>query len=279
MKSELETQEEEKQSQVKSEQEAREEEKQSQVESEQEVQKEKRREDEGRGEEGKTGEEEEREKEVEAQEEQRREVRREERGSEERDVEPQQGGEERVDAQGRQGEEGDRVDAQGGRGRKEGETSDENSLHEESHASNRHMTWWRNAWWVRVNNGPHMRTARGRRRIWRAARQAAEQACHEEWVGETQRGEGEREERGARKERQQQQEQQRQQPVAIEIVFQPEHDPKLRLNLLPVRRVGGRNAKQAWLAAPRRAHHGCAGSSDYGGNCRSTQNRLSGADF
>ena len=88
-------------------------------------------------------------------------------------------------------EEEDRVDAQGGRGRKEGEMNDENLLHEESHVSDRHMTWWRNAWWVRVNNGPHMRTARGRRRIWRAARQAAEQDCHEEWVGETQPG-GER---------------------------------------------------------------------------------------
>ena len=119
-----------------------------------------------------------REKEVEAQQEQKREVRREERGSEERDVESQgrQGGQESVDAQGR-------------RGRKEVETNDENSLHEENHVSDRHMTWWRNAWWVRVNNGPNMRTARGRRRIWRAARQAAEQACHEEWVGETQRGE------------------------------------------------------------------------------------------
>ena len=169
-----------------------------------------------------------REKEVEAQEEQRREVRREERGSEERDVEPQggQGGEERVNAQGGQGEEKDRVDAQGGRGRKDGEMNGENSLHEESHTSDRHMTWWRNAWWVRLNNGPHMRTARGRRRIWRAARQAAEQVCHEEWAGEAQGREGEREGRGARKERQQQQ-----QRVAVEIVFQLEHEPKVRLNL------------------------------------------------
>ena len=86
--------------------------------------------------------------------------------------------------------------------------------------------------WVRVNNGPNMRTARGRRRIWRAARQAAEQASHEEWVGETQGGEVEREERGGgRKERQQHQERQQQQRVAVEIVFQPEHEPKLRLNL------------------------------------------------
>ena len=111
----------------------------------------------------------------------------------------------------------------GGRERKEGETNDENSLHEESHASDRYMTWWRNAWWVRVNNGPHMRTARGRRRIWRAARQAAEQACQEERAGEAQ-GREEREGWGARKERQQQQErQQRQQGIAVEIVFLPEH--------------------------------------------------------
>ena len=59
-----------------------------------------------------------------------------------------------------------------------------NSLHEESHVSNRHMTWWRNAWWIRVENGSHMQTARGRRRIWRAARRAAEQACDDGRVEE-----------------------------------------------------------------------------------------------
>ena len=46
-----------------------------------------------------------------------------------------------------------------------------NSLHEESHVSNRHMTWWRNAWWVRVNNGPHLQTARDRRRVWASSHQ------------------------------------------------------------------------------------------------------------
>ena len=30
-----------------------------------------------------------------------------------------------------------------------------NSMNEENDASNRHMTWWRDAWWVRVNSGPH----------------------------------------------------------------------------------------------------------------------------
>ena len=74
---------------------------------------------------------------------------------------------------------------------------DANSLHEESHVSNRHMTWWHNAWWVRVNNGPHLRTARDRRRVWRAATRAAQEVREtgkvagkerREWVkGETER--------------------------------------------------------------------------------------------
>ena len=52
---------------------------------------------------------------------------------------------------------------------------DVNSVHDGSHVSNRHMTWWRNAWWVRVNNGPHLQTARDRRRVWRAATRAAQE--------------------------------------------------------------------------------------------------------
>ena len=48
------------------------------------------------------------------------------------------------------------------------------------------MTWWRNAWWIRVNNGSHMWTARGRRRTWRAARRAAEQAHDDDRVEEAQ---------------------------------------------------------------------------------------------
>ena len=60
-----------------------------------------------------------------------------------------------------------------------------NSMHEESDVSNRHMTWWKNAWWIRMDSGPHMRTARGRRRIWRAARRAAEQACDDDTIQET----------------------------------------------------------------------------------------------
>ena len=38
------------------------------------------------------------------------------------------------------------------------------SVHEESHVSNRHMTSWRNTLWIRVVNGPHMRSARERRK-------------------------------------------------------------------------------------------------------------------
>ena len=60
-----------------------------------------------------------------------------------------------------------------------------NSMHEESDVSKRHMTWWENAWWIRMDGGPHMRTARDRRRIWRAARRAAEQARDDDRVEET----------------------------------------------------------------------------------------------
>ena len=71
-----------------------------------------------------------------------------------------------------------------------GQEEDTNSLYEECHVSNRHMTWWHNAWWVRVNNGPHLRTARDRRKVWRAATRAAQE------VRETGRGAGgEREKR------------------------------------------------------------------------------------
>ena len=46
------------------------------------------------------------------------------------------------------------------------------------------MTWWRRAWWIRANNGPHLRTARGRRRTWCAATRAVQ----ETHVTETDRG-------------------------------------------------------------------------------------------
>ena len=37
------------------------------------------------------------------------------------------------------------------------------------------MTWWQKAWWIRVDNGPHLPTARGRRRTWRAATRAVQE--------------------------------------------------------------------------------------------------------
>ena len=57
-----------------------------------------------------------------------------------------------------------------------------NSMHEENDVSNRHMTWWRDAWWVRMDNGPHFRTVRGRRRVWRAATRAAREARETERI-------------------------------------------------------------------------------------------------
>ena len=48
-----------------------------------------------------------------------------------------------------------------------------NSMREKNHVSNRHMTWWQKSWWARMDNGPHLRTARGRRQAWRAATRAA----------------------------------------------------------------------------------------------------------
>ena len=81
-----------------------------------------------------------------------------------------------------------------------------NSIHEENDVSNGHRTWWKNAWWIRVDSEPHLRTARGRRRIWRAARRAAEQARHDGRVEETQsfaeEAEGDKWRRKERRERQ-----------------------------------------------------------------------------
>ena len=50
------------------------------------------------------------------------------------------------------------------RKKKKKEEEDAISVHEESHVSSRHMTSWRNALWIRVVNGPHMRSARERRK-------------------------------------------------------------------------------------------------------------------
>ena len=56
------------------------------------------------------------------------------------------------------------------------------------------------AWWIRVDNGPHLQTARDRRRVWRAATRAAQE------VRETGKGAGrEREKRETGSNRKQQQ--------------------------------------------------------------------------
>ena len=98
-----------------------------------------------------------------------------------------------MSAQGERREERE-VEAQEGHERAEEVTTQEkcvgvkketNSMYEND-VSNRYMTWWKNAWWIRVDSGPHMRTARGRRRIWRGASRAAEQARDDERVEETQ---------------------------------------------------------------------------------------------
>ena len=68
--------------------------------------------------------------------------------------------------------------------KREGENR--NHFCEDSDVSNRHVTWWRKAWWIRIDDGSSMRSARGRRRVWRAARRAAEQARDGDRVEETQ---------------------------------------------------------------------------------------------
>ena len=66
-------------------------------------------------------------------------MRKEERGSEERDVEPQGGKEEKKEWTPREGKEKKEIEwtRRGRRGRQEGEMNDEDSLHEESHVSNK----------------------------------------------------------------------------------------------------------------------------------------------
>ena len=99
-----------------------------------------------------------------------------------RETEALEGQERKVGAQGEHAEEGEGTTREGS----VEERKETNSMQRENEVSNRHMTWWRNAWWIRVNNGPHMRTARGRRRTWRAARRAAEQAHDDDRVEEAQ---------------------------------------------------------------------------------------------
>ena len=69
-------------------------------------------------------------------------------------------------------------------------------MYENDVVSNRHMR----AWWIWLDDGSSMRSVRGRRRVWRAAKRAAEEARDENWVGETQRATEEVERERVRKE-------------------------------------------------------------------------------
>ena len=45
------------------------------------------------------------------------------------------------------------------KGNVEEEGEETNSMQEKNHVSSRHMTWWQESWWVRRDNGQHLRTA------------------------------------------------------------------------------------------------------------------------
>ena len=83
----------------------------------------------------------------------------------------------RAKAQEERREEERKVQTQEGHETTQGECVEDkketNSVQEEHDVSNRHMTWWRCTWCFRVDNGPHLRTARDRRKVWRAATRAA----------------------------------------------------------------------------------------------------------
>ena len=162
VESEPKTQEEEKHGRVESEQETQEGDEQSQVESEQEAQEEKSR---------RAREEQKRAQEVQEEESRALEAREEQRRAQEAREGEARAQEEQVEAQ--EGHEGE--EAMTTQEKCVEEQKETNSMHEESHVSNRHMTWWQNAWWVRVNNGPHLRTARHRRKVWRAPTRAAQE--------------------------------------------------------------------------------------------------------
>ena len=172
------TQEEEKYSQVESEQEAQEEESRRTREEQkraQEAQEEEKRARETRKEESRAQEaredEERRAREAREEESRAQEAREEQRRAQEAREEEASAQEEQVEAQ--EGHEGE--EAMTTQEKCVEEQKETNSMHEESHVSNTHMTWWQNAWWVRVNGGPHLRTARDRRKVWRAATRAAQE--------------------------------------------------------------------------------------------------------
>ena len=73
---------------------------------------------------------------------------------------------------------------EGERRRAPGECREEetrNRMCEDRDVSNGHMSWWRGSWWIRVDDGPTLRTAKGRRRMWRAATRAAAEDEGKKW--------------------------------------------------------------------------------------------------
>ena len=79
---------------------------------------------------------------------------------------------------------------EGERRRTPGERREEetrNRMCEDRDVSNRHMSLVELSWWIRVDDGPTLRTAKGGRRTWRAATRAAADAGRAKW-GERESG-------------------------------------------------------------------------------------------
>ena len=60
-------------------------------------------------------------------------------------------------------------------------------LYEENDMSNRRMTWWKRLCWILSGHGSCVRSAKGRRSVWRTAKRAAEEARDGDFVEETHR--------------------------------------------------------------------------------------------
>ena len=58
----------------------------------------------------------------------------------------------------------------------------EGSAMQENDVLNRHMTWWRDVWCACMDNIEHLRTVRGRRRVWRVATRALRETRETESV-------------------------------------------------------------------------------------------------
>ena len=215
VESEPKMQEEEEPSQVENEQEAREEERRAQEAQEQKRAQKAREEEQRMARETREKEEQKRAREAREEEEKAQEMKREKRVQEAREKEVKAQGEQEREAsvheererqarEARAQEEREKevsaqeelVEAQEGHEGEEAMTTQDkcveeqketNSMHEENHVSNRHMTWWQRSWWVRLDNGSHLRTARGRRRAWRAATRAARDTCDTERTEEVQK--------------------------------------------------------------------------------------------